>query len=92
MQEKIFPAADRLLAGDQAEATLHLNDGQVLEVRIEHATGSAANPMTNEQLTAKFRSMTMRALSEERANQLLEVCRNLGSMDDALGLFRLGAL
>ncbi len=92
LQTKIVPSVDESLAGDQAELALHLGSGQVLEIRIEHATGSAANPMTNEQLTAKFRSMTMRALSEERANQLLEVCRNLGSMDDALGLFRLGAL
>ena len=92
MQEKIFPVADTLLASDQAEASVRLNNGQVFQIRIEHASGSIANPMNNEQLEAKFRSLTRRVLSEKQVDLLLQACWNMDAAQDPLEVFRLGSL
>ena len=91
LQERIFALADASLASDQALASLRLRDGRSFEVRIEHASGSTANPMTNAQLERKFRAMAGPVLGAARADQLLLACLALESQDP-LTIFRLGAL
>ena len=88
IQEAVFPVAAALLASDQAEARLTMKDGRVLEVRIEHATGSAANPMTDRQLEGKFRALTSRVLDDEKVARLLAVCEAIDRVEDPLEVFR----
>ena len=88
IQETVFPLADPTLASDQAEAGLTMKGGRVLEARIEHATGSAANPMTDHQLQEKFRALTSRVLDEEKVARLLAVCRHMDAAEDPLEVFR----
>src|SRR4029453_448419 len=42
------------VAEDQVHVFITLKDGRLLEKQIEHAIGSAKNPMTDAQLEAKF--------------------------------------
>lgn len=92
MQESIHAVADSTLESDQARATATLKDGRVVEVFIEHATGSAANPMSDAQLEAKFRSMCRRVLDESQTEQLLGACKSLDSAPDPLEVLRLGSM
>lgn len=92
LQEKIFAVADPRLASDQAWAGLQLKGGARLEIDIQHATGSAENPMTDAQLERKFLSMARRVLDEERCHRLLKTCREMEHLQNPLEVFRLGTL
>lgn len=91
MQEAVYPVADPALASDQAEARLQMKGGRVLEASIRHATGSAANPMSDKRLEEKFRSMTLRVLDENRVARLLTLCKAMDDIEDPLELFRAGS-
>jgi 2-methylcitrate dehydratase PrpD len=56
-RKKIKPIVDVSLDEDEAYAKLIMNDGTEHEVRIEHATGSIHNPMTDEALIHKFKKV-----------------------------------
>jgi 2-methylcitrate dehydratase PrpD len=56
-RKKIKPLVDVSLEEDEAYAKLIMNDGTEHEVRIEHATGSIHNPMTDEALIHKFKKV-----------------------------------
>ena len=92
MQARIFAVADQTLAGDEAHAGLTLRDGRRFDVHVAHATGSAANPMTDAQLAAKFLSLSTPVLGRERADRLLATCLNLNHAENALEMFRDGVL
>lgn len=87
IQEAVFPVAALTLASDQAEARLTMRDGRVLEARIEHAIGSASNPMTDGQLEAKFHSLASRVLNDEKTARLLAVCKGMDRLEDPLQVF-----
>ncbi|MFH1605177.1 MAG: MmgE/PrpD family protein [Pseudomonadota bacterium] len=92
LQSRIFAVVDPALASDQTAARLHLNNGQVIEVRVEHASGSVAKPMSDAQLAAKFRALAKPTLGEVRAEHLLQLCSNMRSVNDAAEVFRHGTL
>ena len=87
LQDAVFPVRDATLASDQAYARLTMKGGRVLEARVEHATGSAAKPMTDRQLEEKFRALTSRVLDEEKVARLLAVCRHMDAAPDPLEVF-----
>ena len=87
IQQIVFPVPVASLASDQAEARLTMKNGQVLEVRIEHATGSAAKPMTDKQLEEKFRALAGRVLDDGRTERLLALCTDMDRAADPLEVF-----
>lgn len=54
LRRKVTVALDASMPKDACTARVVLDDGTTHEVRIEHATGSLDQPMTDEQLRGKF--------------------------------------
>ena len=71
--------------GPESGATLAaavLKDGTTISAECSAFTGSAANPMSREQLLAKARDCFHRGLSATDTERVLEMLENLESLDD----------
>jgi 2-methylcitrate dehydratase PrpD len=71
-RKKIKTVVDPGMGEDEAYAKMITNDGAEYEVKIEHATGSIENPMTDEMLIRKFRKLTVPVISAENADMLVD--------------------
>jgi len=89
LRARINPVVDAGLATDQSVVTMTLADGRRFESRIEHATGSLANPMTDTALDAKFVALAMRTMAEPEARSLCAMCRQVDTLDALDPLFAL---
>ena len=74
--------ADPALAWDAIEMSVDLADGRHLESRIAHCLGSAQSPMTDDEIDAKFIAQAMRAIGQDRAANLVEMCWDVESLAD----------
>ncbi|CAB3738637.1 MmgE/PrpD family protein [Paraburkholderia rhynchosiae] len=77
----VATVADDLQA-DSARVAIVLRDGRRLKAEVGPCLGSAARPMTDEQVEAKFLAQTEPVLGAERAYQLVRHCWDLPSADD----------
>lgn len=91
LSERVSTTVDPTIAEDQVRIAIVLKDGRRLEKFIEHAIGSARNPMTDAQLEAKFRGLAEGVLPGEGAGRLIDFCWNLEKAADAGQLARLAA-
>lgn len=89
LRTRIHPVVDESLATDQSAVTLTLADGRRFEARIEHATGSVVNPMTDAALDAKFIALATRTLGERDARALCAMCRGIDALEDLAPMFAL---
>ncbi|KEF59442.1 uncharacterized protein A1O9_04286 [Exophiala aquamarina CBS 119918] len=77
IRDKIQVHTDEKVADDAAILKLTFIDKQQRVISIDHATGSLANPMTSEQLEAKFMDLSSDILGEARAHEVVEKCWNI---------------
>jgi 2-methylcitrate dehydratase PrpD len=89
LRRKIQVEGDASVAQDQCELTMTLADGSVYTERVEHATGSPANPMTDAQLEEKFRVIAGSVLPEARVGRLLAALWQLERVDDVGEIIKL---
>ncbi|MCI0779273.1 MAG: MmgE/PrpD family protein [Chloroflexi bacterium] len=73
---------DDAMGEDQVHVAISLVDGRTVETRIEHATGSPGNPMTDEALEAKYRAIATPVIGEEQAEKLLAAAWALDGAPD----------
>ncbi len=83
LRERVDTTADSSLGQDQARVKIILKDGRAFDCFIAHAIGSVENPMTDAQLEAKFAELASGILPDDRAHQLLTLCRTVERLDDA---------
>ena len=81
-------ADDPSVTEDGVHVELELTDGRVLEKRLEGSLGNLTRPLTDEQLSAKFRDQATLVLSEEQAERALELCWRIDDLDDAAEVVR----
>ena len=55
-----------------AIATIHLDDGRTLEKMIRHPKGDPQNPLSSEELIAKFRSLAGAVLPPDRCERIVQ--------------------
>jgi 2-methylcitrate dehydratase PrpD len=79
-------ADDPEVTEDGVRVELETTDGRVLEKRLEGSLGNLSRPLTDEQLSAKFRDQATLVLSDERAERALELCWNIDALDDVAEL------
>ena len=72
-----------------SEVTITLRDGRRLVRRVRHAKGQPQNPLTDGELTAKFRDAATRVLPAERAESILSAVHGLDTLADVGALARL---
>lgn len=76
-REKIKPIVNENIPEEKVVAKLILNNGEEVNVKIEHATGSIQNPMTIEALTSKFEKLSHPIIGEEKTAALIKAIMDL---------------
>jgi 2-methylcitrate dehydratase PrpD len=89
LREKVSAQADASLRDDEAHVKIVLADGRVIERHIDHAAGSADNPMSDAALDAKFRALAEGVLSRKQVEGVLEKCRAVERLGNVAELARL---
>ncbi|MDE8556219.1 MmgE/PrpD family protein [Pantoea vagans] len=67
---------------DEPQVVLTLTDGSQQQQRVDIALGAPGNPLSDEQLLQKFRSLATRILPPEQASELATHCLTLEQADD----------
>ena len=71
-QDRVTCVGDPGIAADATEVTIALRGGRSHTCRIEHCIGSAANPMTDTQITDKFRALSEPVVGAARTRELID--------------------
>ena len=66
-----------------------LRDGRRLERRVDQAKGQPKNPLSDAELTAKFRDCAARVLAPERVDAVLRAVEGLPTVPDVSAVARL---
>lgn len=92
LQSRITATSDPSLAIDQGRATMRMRDGTSYSVFIEHGIGSLKKPMSDAELSNKFRAQAREVLPEQPAEQLLAAVWKVREMKDVSQILALGIL
>ena len=65
--------------------------GKKYSLRVDHPRGHARNPMTDEEVVDKFKSMASKCMSEDHVDQVIDTVFTLDKLDDIGKLNRLMA-
>jgi 2-methylcitrate dehydratase PrpD len=76
---------------DQSAATVWTRSGAMHEARIEHATGTVSNPLSDQQLREKFLGNAEPVLGAQRARSLADMIFRLDTLTDIGDLVRASA-
>jgi 2-methylcitrate dehydratase PrpD len=90
LRRKTKATADATLGPDEAYATV-IAGGKRHEVHIPHATGTAANPMSDAAIEAKFRGNAAPVVGAKRADSTVEFVWTLERQHDVRDLIALVA-
>ena len=71
------------------EVVVKLNDGHAYSYKVETPKGEPQSPMTDEDLSAKFRDCACLSLSQSDVEKALETLLNLESLDSISGLMNI---
>jgi 2-methylcitrate dehydratase PrpD len=82
LRQKVIATIDPNMAPDAVHLTITLADGKVLECNVEHAIGSLARPMTDQDLERKFTGLAAEHLKPAAIDQLLSLCWKIENLDD----------
>ena len=91
LRAKVHATADASLRDDEAHVSIALANGSALEEHIEHATGSADNPLSDHGLEQKFRALADGVLPQARVETLIATCWRVDELGDAAELARLAS-
>jgi 2-methylcitrate dehydratase PrpD len=89
LRELIELQADAAMRADAAELAVALRDGREQDIAICPSKGSVANPMTDEDLSTKFRGQAAMTLAAAPAGQVLEACWNIDRLQDVAQVARM---
>jgi 2-methylcitrate dehydratase PrpD len=90
--QKVFAEVDPGFAADEVHIEVTLTDGRKLAKHVEHALGSLARPLTDEQLEDKFRKLAQDILPDAQAERLIDLCWRLPELRDASEIARAAAV
>jgi 2-methylcitrate dehydratase PrpD len=91
LRERVEATADPAVAPDSADVEIALSGGRKVERKLRHCIGSAARPMTDAELEAKFAGLAEGVLPAEATAQLIADCWRLDELGDAAALARAAA-
>jgi 2-methylcitrate dehydratase PrpD len=91
LRAKVSAESDPSLREDEAHVAIRIGTGRTVEAHVEHATGSAANPLSDAGLETKFRQLADGVLPCSRVEELIAACWRVRELDDVAELARLAA-
>ena len=86
VMSRVTAEADPSIRVDAARMTLRLADGRVLEERIAAARGTPDNPLTRDEVEAKFQRLAGVVLPADRIARLSGMLRRLPELPDVAAL------
>lgn len=89
LRRLIHVEADDSIGPDQCDICVTLSDGSELTHRVDHATGTPENPVTDALLDEKFRALARHALPKARVDRLLQALWKLDTLDSVSDIVRL---
>lgn len=89
LRERVSAKPEPALREDEAHVMVTLADGRRLEMHVEHALGSAENPMSDRDLDRKFDALAHDVLPAAQVEKLLETCWGVRQLPDAAEIARL---
>jgi 2-methylcitrate dehydratase PrpD len=92
LRERVRVATDSALQKGEAHVSIQLADGRVVRRHVPCASGTADNPMSDEQLDRKFQVLVEPRFGPERTGELLATIGRLESLPKISELARLLAL
>jgi 2-methylcitrate dehydratase PrpD len=63
-----------------------MSDGRVFEKKVEHPRGSKMNPMSLQEIKAKFQSCAQRVLVQNKIDELQNIIFRLENLEDTAEL------
>jgi 2-methylcitrate dehydratase PrpD len=82
LRARVAAVVDPAMADDATDAVVTLEDGGRLARHVAHCRGSRDNPMSDDDLAAKFRGLAETALGEAAAAAVLGECWKLDGIGD----------
>jgi len=67
--------------------TVTLEDGTVLKKRVDYPRGHAKNPMSDDEVVAKFLRLADGIVSADTADRIIDQCMKLDGLTDLAPLF-----
>jgi 2-methylcitrate dehydratase PrpD len=92
IRDKITVSEDPSLPRRTAVVTMTLNDGTTYTETINHPTGTAENPLSDQQVEEKFRGLASTVLPPDRVDRAVELLWNFEKVSDTRELLSLLAL
>jgi 2-methylcitrate dehydratase len=81
----VDPAIDALFPGiKRAIVSITTNDGQTLTEQVDDAKGSPENPMSDDEIIAKFAANVEKTMSTKRQKEIIEATWALGEKDSKI--------
>jgi len=82
LRRRVHATVDASIHEDAVRGVAQLEDGRRIDLRIDHAVGSMANPLTDDQLDAKFAALVAPVLGAARTREIAGAWRGVGAMSD----------
>ncbi len=88
LRGKINLRGDPALGRDEARAVLEFEGGRKVEAHVKHCRGSLARPMTNDELSEKFRDQALGVLPAASVEELMAQCWRLDALENVGAMIR----
>lgn len=88
VRESTTAVADSSISEDQVQIEVELTNGTTLEKFIEQSLGNIHKPMTDQQLTQKFRDQAFDVLPATQVDELIETCWRIDRLKDVNDLIQ----
>lgn len=85
---KVSAVADDSIRQEQSDVTVELVGGGTMHVNVPWATGTPQNPISDEDLQAKFRDLVDGYLPSATADKTVEIVKSLDDLQDVNELVR----
>jgi len=83
LRDRVSAQVEAGLHEDQARVSIRMRGGARIETSVEHAIGSLERPMSDADLEQKFRGLAAGVLPDRQIEQLIRLCWDLGTLDNA---------
>lgn len=82
LRQRVSAEIDPLLAADAVDVVVTCADGSTLQRHVEHAIGSLARPMTDDDLMRKFTGLATEHLGQAATHRLIDLCWRIDTLDN----------
>lgn len=86
VRSKVSATVDESIREDEVYVSIVLDDGRRIETHVEHATGSPGNPMSDETLQVKYRTLAGEVFDAARVEALFDAVWRLDEAPAVTGV------